>query len=128
MEEAAEAEEEETVAEVLKPPIIVMLSAIWMNKNVLSLVEGSSSKDAWITIESDTFEGYQFVKGAVGRQKVTSDIPEREYSGYTVEDGQRTSLKLDLDETTVTIYVKATEGNQVCDVEIRPMYVVEQAY
>lgn len=64
----------------------------------------------------------------LGKAKSEITIPEREYSGYTVEDGQRTSLKLDLDETTVTIYVKATEGNQVCDVEIRPMYVVEQAY
>ncbi len=134
--------------------------------NVLSLVEGSSPKDAWITIESDTFEGYQFVNGAVGKQKVTSDhamfslyyrktegktekpgrtdedgdypqkneryrykiqyagrdgtvlgeieglgeaesvitIPERNYSGYTVEGGQKGSFKLDLDGTTVKIY------------------------
>ncbi len=134
--------------------------------NILSLVTGSSGKNAWITIEAGTFEGHQFVDGAVGRQRVGSDhtvfslyyrkiegkaeepaspdedkdiqqekkiyrykiqyverngnvlgeieglgeveceieIPRREYFGYTIEAGQKTSFRLDLDGAVVKIY------------------------
>jgi len=143
--------------------------------NILSLVEGSSQKNGWITIEQGAFEGYEYVDGAAGKQKVTSDhslfslhyrktegktekpdrtdedrnypqgkeryrfkiqyverngnvlgeiegleeaeseiaIPERKFPGYTVEEGQKTSFKLDMDGAAVRIYyTKETPADQ----------------